>query len=64
MSLAYPWLKLTKRGASVTVRRDPKQPRRLDSARTSAHRYAARHGFAVSCWRTKAGNLVVERIAG
>jgi hypothetical protein len=57
----YPFARLDRRGASLTIRRDPKKPRQLDSARTAAHAYAGRRGFTVSCWRTRAGNLVVER---
>lgn len=57
----YPFARLTTRGASVAIRRDPAKPDRLRSARTAAHAYAKRRGWTVSCWNTKAGNLMVER---
>ncbi len=52
----YPWDRLTATGKSVIVRQPPR------GCRTAANAYAKRHGFAVSCWRTEKGNLVVERV--
>jgi hypothetical protein len=53
----YQWQRLTATGRSVTIKDPPV------GARTAALAYAKRHGFDVSCWRTRAGNLVVERVA-